>query len=166
MQNAGIFKSPQWLLIKLILLWCIISSTDAEVPNNRRLTTSESPVGAPQVAPAMPDLPLPANVPQSRGSWRKHFLRLGSPVELSPTHPPLSSHFSEPLMKRSGLPPSFVGFKDLAPTQSAIGLLPSGLAQPPLSPSVSSKLEPGSIYLIINTSCYCLNHCVFNLMFS
>ncbi|XP_024019411.1 proline-rich receptor-like protein kinase PERK3 isoform X1 [Morus notabilis] len=154
--DSGIFKSPQWLLIKLILLWCIISSTDAEVPNNRRLTTSESPVGAPQVAPAMPDLPLPVNVPLSRGSWRKHFLRLGSPVELSPTHPPLSSHISEPLMKRSGLPPSFVGFNDLAPTQSAIGLLPSGLTQPPLSPSVSNCCKADMVMKPGSRECHCV----------
>ena len=116
-------------------------STDAEVPNNRPVTTSESSIGAPQVTPVMPNLPLPANLPESHGSWRKQLLRLGSPVELSPTYPPLSLHLPKPLIKRSGLPPSLVGFENIAPTQSAVGLLPSGLAQPPLSPSVSSKLE-------------------------
>lgn len=116
-------------------------STDAKVPNNRPATTSESSIVAPQVASFMPNLPLPANLPQSHGSWRKQFLQLGSPVELSPTYPPLSLHLPKPLMKRSGLPPSLVGFENIAPTQSAAGLLPSGVAQPPLSPSVSSKLE-------------------------
>lgn len=153
---AGKFRSSRCLFIKLILLWYVMLSTDAEVPNNRPVTTSESSIGAPQVAPAMPNLPLPANLPRSHGSWRKQFLRLGSPVELSPVYPPLSLHLPKPLIKRSGLPPSLVGFKNIAPTESAVGLLPSGLAQPPLSPSVSNCCESDMVMRPGSRECHCV----------
>ncbi|KAF4383541.1 hypothetical protein F8388_014041 [Cannabis sativa] len=115
-----------------------------------------SPVGTPEVAPAMPNLPLPANIPESNGPWRKHFLQLGSPIHLSPSHPPLTSHFSKPLMKRKELAPSFVGFKNIAPTQSDVGVLPSGLAQPPLSPSVSNCCKPDMVMLRGSKECHCV----------
>lgn len=146
MPIAGILKKLQWLLMKLLLLCLLVSITEANVPNNLLIPSSGSTIGAPKVAPAMPDLPLPANTPQSNRPWRKPFLRLGSPVQLSPTLPPSTSHFSKPLMRRSGLAPSFFT-KNISPTQSHLGALPSGLAQPPLSPSVSSKLGSGLILL-------------------
>jgi len=42
-------------------------------------------------------------------------------------------------MKKNGLVPPSVGLVDVAPTQSGDGTNPTGLAQPPLSPSVSGK---------------------------
>ncbi|PON72373.1 Mitogen-activated protein kinase kinase kinase [Trema orientale] len=152
----GILRNSQWLLMKLLLLWYLISITEANVPDNPLITSSESPFGAPKVAPAMPDLPLPANIPQSNRQWQKRFLRLGSPVQVSPAHPPLTTHFSRPLMKRSGLAPSFFGFKHIAPTQSDIGVLPSGLAQPPLSPSVSNCCKPDMVMKRESQECHCV----------
>lgn len=135
--------------MKLLLFWYLVSITEANVPDNLLITSSGSPIGAPKAAPAMPDLPLPANIPQSNRPWQKRFLRLDSPIQLSPTHPPSTSHLSKPLMKRSGMAPSFFGFKNIAPTHSDVGVLPSGLAQPPLSPSFSSKFDSRSLVLLI-----------------
>ncbi|KAF4370062.1 hypothetical protein G4B88_028339 [Cannabis sativa] len=153
---AGMLKESQWLRRKLLLFWFLMSITEAYAPDNLLITSSGSPVGTPEVAPAMPNLPLPANIPESNGPWRKHFLQLGSPIHLSPSHPPLTSHFSKPLMKRKELAPSFVGFKNIAPTQSDVGVLPSGLAQPPLSPSVSNCCKPDMVMLRGSKECHCV----------
>ena len=128
--DAGVSETLRWsMLMKLLVFWCISLSTDAEVVGSVVTTTLGSPIGAPRV------------VPRSHRAWGKRFMGLGSSFELSPTQPPLSSHFSRHLVKRTGLAPSFFGFKNIAPSQSDVGVLPSGLAQPPLSPSVSSKLD-------------------------
>ncbi|KAL5561026.1 hypothetical protein UlMin_030773 [Ulmus minor] len=130
--DTGILKNLQWLLMKLFLLWYVISIIDSDVANKLLIT-------------AIPDLPLPANVP------------LGSPIASSPTHPPLSSHFSKPFIKkRSVLAPSFAGFKDISPAQSTVGGLPSGLAQPPLSPSVSNCCKPDMVLKRESRDCHCV----------
>ncbi|MFS7900815.1 hypothetical protein Hanom_Chr00s141727g01819291 [Helianthus anomalus] len=65
----------------------------------------------------------------------------GAPkIGLAPAEPPNY----EPLMRLSEATPPVSGFTppllaDIAPTQSGVGKLPTGLAQPPLSPHASSK---------------------------
>ena len=105
---------------------------------------SLSPARSPSVA-VVRDLPLPADL-------RKHFPSHGAPIShLSPAsspsygplicagHHPPSSCLSKPFMKRSELIPPISSLKNVAPTYSAAAAIPSGLTQPPLSPSVSSK---------------------------
>ncbi|XP_062083666.1 proline-rich receptor-like protein kinase PERK3 isoform X2 [Humulus lupulus] len=126
---AGMLKESQWLWMKLLLFWFLISISEAYAPDNLLITSSGSPIGVP---------------------------KLGSPIHLSPSHPPLTSHFSKPLMKRRDLAPSFVGFKNIAPMQSDNGVLPSGLAQPPLSPSVSNCCKLDMVMLRGSKECHCV----------
>jgi hypothetical protein len=144
----------RWLLRKrLLVLFYVIYITNADVSNDHLEAPLVSPTSAPLTAPAIPDLPLPADLPMFHKPRHKHFSPRGAPTTalspahppfygalLTPGHPPTSSRLSKPLMKRSVLAPPIASFKNIAPTQSSAGAPPSGLAQPPLSPSVSGKL--------------------------
>lgn len=150
----------QLLSMKVLFLCYVISIAEAVVTDALLKAPSGSPTGLPLVAPAMPDLPLPANLPPFYRPLQKPISPVGSPIALSPTnpptygppitsgHPPTSSRLSKPLMRRSGLAPPYSSFKNMAPTQSHAGALPSGLAQPPLSPTVSGKLDSVSMFVI------------------
>ena len=111
----------------------MISSSGADLLDDLVVTGySGHPIGA------------PVAVKHFRGVHRKRFARLGSSVEIAaaPIQSPLSSHWSRHLVMRTGTgASSAIGLKGIAPTPSSeIGMLPSSLVQPPLSPSVSSKL--------------------------
>lgn len=141
------------MLLQLLIALCyLISIVDASVADNQLKAPIVSPYGVPVVAPAVPDLPMPANPPLLLKPRRKHFSPHGAPkLVVAPAqppnygplttsgHPPTSSHFSRPSMKKSALVPPSVGLVDIAPTQSAPGTNPTGLAQPPLSPYVSGR---------------------------
>lgn len=146
-------EKVQLLLMKVLFLCYVISITEAIVTDALLKAPSGSSTGVPVVAPAMPDLPLPTNLPPFYRPLQKPISPVGAPIALSPRqppiygplitsgHPPTRSRLSKPLTKRSGLAPPYSSFKNIAPTQSHAGALPSGLAQPPLSPTVSSKLD-------------------------
>lgn len=53
-------------------------------------------------------------------------------------------------MKRSKFVPPSAGLADIAPVQSSSGAVPSGLAQPPLSPYVSGKKLSTACFLSIS----------------
>lgn len=134
-------KKVQLLLMMQLFLGYVTSKTEAVLPG--------SPTAVPAMAPAVPNLPLPANLPPFNRPLQKPISPVAAPIALSPAHPPFydplitsghpptSSRLSKHLIKRKGLG----SFKDIAPTQSHAGELPSGLAQPPLSPTVSSKFD-------------------------
>lgn len=140
----------------------MISIVYADVPRSLLEAPSVYPTRPPLAAPAIPDLPLPADLPPSHKPQHKHFSPRGAPtIALSPahtpfygplvtsTHPPTSSHLSKPLMKRNSLAPPIAGFENISPTEAGAGVVPSGLPQPPLSPYASSKLYSQSIYINI-----------------
>ncbi|KAK6138524.1 hypothetical protein DH2020_027727 [Rehmannia glutinosa] len=101
-------------------------------------------------APAMPELPLPANLPFFHKPRRNHLSPYGAPAQ-PPNYghfvisaPPSSSRLSKPSMEKSGsvpasasLPPSRLS--SIAPAQAEPSTIPAGLAQPPLSPGVSKQ---------------------------
>ncbi|KAH0982049.1 hypothetical protein GBA52_009226 [Prunus armeniaca] len=119
-------------------------------------------------APDMPNLPLPADLPVSHRHWQKHFLPRAAPVALSPAHPPFygplitaghppaTYRLSRPAMKRSGLAPPLAGFQNIAPAQSSAGTIPSGLAQPPLTPSISNCCKPDMVLRRESQGCHCV----------
>ncbi|XP_076892935.1 uncharacterized protein LOC143544819 [Bidens hawaiensis] len=63
-------------------------------------------------------------------------------------HSPSNSHFSKPLMRKSATEPPVAGFTPprlaIAPSQSG-PTLPTGIAQPPLSPHASNCCGPGTV---------------------
>lgn len=141
---------------------------------------SLTPARPPLAAIVVRDLPLPANV-----HVHKHLPPHGGPIPtLSPSHPPLygpsistshppaTSRLPKPFMKRSELGTQISGSRDNAPMHSTAGAIPSGLAQPPLSPYVSSKLPLffsgltvpflHLAYLVEQISLYCFNKSLSN----
>ncbi|KAM1166509.1 hypothetical protein ACFX1T_025706 [Malus domestica] len=108
-----------------------------------------------------------ASVSHSHRRWQKNFLPHAAPVALSPAHPPFygplitaghpptASRLSKLSMKRGGLAPPLAGFKNIAPTQSSAGTIPSGLAQPPLTPSISNCCKPDMVLRRGSQGCQC-----------
>ncbi|KAF3436552.1 hypothetical protein FNV43_RR23644 [Rhamnella rubrinervis] len=154
--------------MKVLFLCYVISITEAVVTDALLKAPSGSPTGVPMVAPAMPDLPLPANLPPLYRPLQKPVSPIGAPIALSPTnpptygplrtsgHPPISSRLSKPLMRRTGSAPLYSTFRNIAPAQSHAGALPSGLAQPPLSPTVSNCCKPDMVLKRGSRDCHCV----------
>lgn len=135
----------------VVVVSCAISVAGADFSNNLLRARAQSPTRAREGAPAVSGLPLPSNLPLIHRSHRRHFSPHGAPTLIAPAqpplygplitvrHPPTSSHLSKPSMKSASMPPG-ANFPNIAPTQISPGDIPSGLAQPPLSPEVSSKI--------------------------
>lgn len=150
----------------------MIYIADAEAHKNLIKGPSISPASAPLVVAAIPDLPQPDNLPLLYRSRLKHYSPHGAPKLLGRpaqppyygplmtfSHPPSSSSLSKPLMKRNATPkPGLTPpqFTDIAPSHSSSGSIPSGLAEPPLSPYASSKMHSlsPSIFIIVSLAAY------------
>ncbi|KAK6161766.1 hypothetical protein DH2020_005147 [Rehmannia glutinosa] len=118
-------------------------------------------------APAMPELPLPANLPFFHKPRRNHLSPYGAPAQ-PPNYghfvisaPPSSSRLSKPSMEKSGsvpasasLPPSRLS--SIAPAQAEPSTIPAGLAQPPLSPGVSNCCGPDMVLKRGGRGCHCV----------
>ncbi|KAG8369659.1 hypothetical protein BUALT_Bualt14G0036800 [Buddleja alternifolia] len=119
--------------------------------------------------PAMPELPLPANLPLVHRPHRKNLSPYGAPVQ-PPTYghghfvvfaPSSSSRLSKPSMKKSALVPARASLPSprlsvIAPSQPEHSTMPSGLAQPPLSPSVSDCCGPDMVLKRESRGCHCV----------
>ncbi|KAI3760013.1 hypothetical protein L1987_50401 [Smallanthus sonchifolius] len=76
-------------------------------------------------------------------------------------HSPSNSHLSKPSMRKSETAPPVAGFTppslaDIAPSQSGAGTLPTGLAQPPLSPHASNCCGPETVLKRHTEGCHCV----------
>ncbi|TYI19216.1 hypothetical protein ES332_A07G149800v1 [Gossypium tomentosum] len=154
-------------LVKLVVLCCAISITNADFSGNLQVP-AQSPTTAAEGAPAVSDLPSPSNLPLVHRPSRRHFAPRSAPTLVAPAqsplrgplitagHPPISSRLSKPLMKRSALVPPGMGLPNIAPTQISAGPIPAGLAQPPLSPEVSNCCQPDSILKPRTHGCHCV----------
>ncbi|KAK1578214.1 hypothetical protein Q3G72_028522 [Acer saccharum] len=118
---------------------------------------------------AIPDLPLPANLPPFHRPRRKRLSPHGAPsLAVAPSHPPFygplitashpptSSRLSKPSMKRSGLVPPSAGLANISPAQVIHGAIPSGLAQPPLTPESSNCCKPDTVLKRESLGCHCV----------
>ncbi|KAF7804933.1 Receptor-like serine/threonine-protein kinase ALE2 [Senna tora] len=124
----------------MLLLSCLVIMADSNA-FDKTLEPQLSPARPPSPATVVHDLPLPANL-----NGQKHFTG----------HAPASSHLSKPFMKRSELGPQIPGFKDISPMHSTAGSIPSGLAQPPLSPYVSNCCKQDMVLKRGSNSCHCV----------
>ncbi|XP_028797031.1 proline-rich receptor-like protein kinase PERK3 isoform X2 [Neltuma alba] len=152
----GALKVIEPLLLKwLLVLSCLVLMADSN---------AFSPARPPSATMVVHDLPLPASL-----HGQKHLPSHGGPIPTpSPTHPPLyspslstghplaSSHSSNPFMKGSELGPHVSGFGDIAPVHSTAGAIPSGLAQPPLSPYASNCCKQNMVLKRGSKSCHCV----------
>ncbi|XP_052196679.1 proline-rich receptor-like protein kinase PERK3 [Diospyros lotus] len=163
--GAGAIMKAQWIVLKQVIILCyILYATDADL---------SAPTGAPLPMPPIHDLPLPANLPSFHKPRWNHFSPHGAPkLVLAPsqppnygplitsTHPPSRSQLSKPSMKKNGLVPPSSGFApprlaDIAPTQYNAGTIPTGLAQPPLSPYASNCCGPDMVLKRGSQDCHC-----------
>ncbi|XP_022934861.1 receptor-like serine/threonine-protein kinase ALE2 isoform X2 [Cucurbita moschata] len=147
--TAGILEQVSCRFAKqFILLWFVISITNANVPDI---------LPGPLVAPATSAMPLPAKLPLHQSHHRKYMSPQSAPIAgLAPAsspyygplitsgHPPISSSFSKPLMKSGSAPPGG-SLENIAPIQSSAGAIPSGLPQPPLSPNAADCCKPDMV---------------------
>nr|XP_043635443.1 proline-rich receptor-like protein kinase PERK3 [Erigeron canadensis] len=147
---TGSVNNTRCLLLKQLLILCIvICVVDANVTNNgsgvRIITQPKrrlSHHGAPKTVLA------PAE-PPNYGPF------------MTSSHPLASSHLSKPSMKKSESVSPVAGFTppqlaDIAPSQSRHGSLPTGLAQPPLSPRASNCCGPESVLKRGTEGCHCV----------
>ncbi|XP_057966726.1 proline-rich receptor-like protein kinase PERK15 [Malania oleifera] len=169
---AGILKGVQlFFLIWVVVSWYAMCIVDAKIVNHQLRTAFLSPAAA----PAISQLPFPANMPPFHRSRRKQLLPHSAPEPVqSPSQPPnygpeamfgrshTSSHLLKPqIKKRSGVvapsnalvPPNVA---DIVPTQPTSGIIPSGLAQPPLSPSISNCCKPDMVLKRETQGCHCV----------
>ncbi|XVF22072.1 hypothetical protein REPUB_Repub12eG0142600 [Reevesia pubescens] len=147
----------------MVVLSCAISITTADFSSNVLHSPAQSPTRAPEGAPAVSDLPLPSNLPLIHRPRLRHFSPHIAPAQppingplITAHHPPTSSLLSKPLMKRSASVPPGADLPNIAPTQISPGAIPTGLAQPPLSPEASSCCKPDSILKRGTYSCHCV----------
>ncbi|XP_039001289.1 proline-rich receptor-like protein kinase PERK15 [Hibiscus syriacus] len=161
-----------FLVKVVVVVSCAILVTGADLANNLLQAHAQSPTIAHEGAPTVSGLPLPCNPPSIHRSRRRYFsphsaLTLIAPVQpplngpfITARHPPTSSRLSKPLMKKSASGSSGADLLNIAPTQISPGEIPTGLAQPPLSPEVSDCCKPNSILKRGSHGC----HCVYPIM--
>ncbi|KAH8517224.1 hypothetical protein H0E87_005246, partial [Populus deltoides] len=168
--RGGLSRRVWYLFLQLLIILCyLIPITNADLADDQFRGPILSPSSVPLVAPAIPDLPLPYNLPSLHKPRKKHFSPHGAPAfVVAPTqppnygplitsgHPPTSSHLSKPSMKKNALVPSSVGLVDVAPTQSGDGTNPTVLAQSPLSPSFSDCCKPDMVLKRGSHGCHCV----------
>ncbi|KAL3604421.1 hypothetical protein D5086_005280 [Populus alba] len=166
---AGLSRRVWYLFLQLLIILCyLIPITNADLADDQFRGPILSPSGVPLAAPAIPDLPLPYNLPSLHKPRKKHFSPHGAPAfVVAPTqppnygplitssHPPTSSHLSKPSMKKNALVPPSVGLVDVAPTQSGDGTNPTVLAQSPLSP-FSDCCKPDMVLKRGTHGCHCV----------
>ncbi|KAL5859254.1 hypothetical protein ACOSQ4_000550 [Xanthoceras sorbifolium] len=162
---AGLLKKARCWLPKLLVILCNLTFiTDANILNTPLISPTRAPFGD----PAIPDLPLPANIPPFH-RLRKHLSPHGAPtLGIAPVrppfygplitagHPPTSSRLSKPSMKRSALAPPSAGLANISPAQVIPGAIPSGLAQPPLTPDSSNCCKPDTVLKRGSHDCHCV----------
>ncbi|KAK8614482.1 hypothetical protein V6N13_068282 [Hibiscus sabdariffa] len=154
---CGALGNVYSFLVKVVVLSCAISITNADFSSNLFQAPAQSPTTVAEGAPAVSDLPSPSNLPLIHRPDPRHFSPRTAPTLVAPalpplrgplitaSHPPISSRLSNPLMKRSALVPPGVNLPNIAPTQFSPGPIPASLAQSPLSPEV-----PIGDYRILN----------------
>ncbi|XP_061969574.1 receptor-like serine/threonine-protein kinase ALE2 [Populus nigra] len=168
--RGGLSRRVWYLFLQLLIILCyLIPITNADLADDQFRGPILSPSSVPLAAPAIPDLPLPYNLPSLHKPRKKHFSPHGAPAfVVAPTqppnygplitsgHPPTSSHLSKPSMKKNALVPPIVGLVDVAPTQSGDGTNPTVLAQSPLSPSFSDCCKPDMVLKRGSHGCHCV----------
>ncbi|KAK9001752.1 hypothetical protein V6N11_024450 [Hibiscus sabdariffa] len=165
---CGALGNVYSFLVKVVVLSCAISITNADFSSNLFQAPAQSPTTVAEGAPAVSDLPSPSNLPLIHRPDPRHFSPRTAPTLVAPalpplrgplitaSHPPISSRLSNPLMKRSALVPPGVNLPNIAPTQFSPGPIPASLAQSPLSPEVPSCCKPDSILKQGIHGCHCV----------
>ncbi|XP_073299721.1 uncharacterized protein [Primulina huaijiensis] len=164
----GLLQEGCWSVLKsFILFCCLISITDANLGYD---TLEREYLYSARVlveARATPELPLPANLPLSREPHKKHPSPYVAPAQ-SPGYghfvisaPHFSSLLSKPSMEKSGSVPASTSLpaphlSEIAPTEAEPYTIPTGLSQPPLSPSIANCCGPDTVLKRESRGCHCV----------
>ncbi|KAE8723218.1 Serine/threonine-protein kinase PBS1 [Hibiscus syriacus] len=166
--SGALGNSCSFFVKVVAVVSCAILVAGADFSNNLLQAPAESPVRAHKGALAVSGLPLPSNLPLIHRSRQRYFSPHSAPTLIVPAqpplnglfitsrHPPTSSRLSKPLMKKSASVPHGTDLPNISPTQIRPGEIPTGLAQPPLSPEVSDCCKPNSILQRGSHSCHCV----------
>ncbi|XP_057811938.1 proline-rich receptor-like protein kinase PERK15 [Salvia miltiorrhiza] len=165
-RGSGLLLEARWCLLKQLLLLCsLLSFTDANLRNKILKREALSPTTTIFDAPAMTELSLPSNLPSFHKHHHNHLSPHGAPAQppnfghFEISTPPSSSGLSRPSMQKSGsVPPSNPPphVSEIAPPQPEPNTMPTGLAQPPLSPSFSSCCGPDMVLKRESQGCHCV----------
>ncbi|KAL1542982.1 proline-rich receptor-like protein kinase PERK3 [Salvia divinorum] len=165
-RGSGLLLEARWCLLKQLLLFCcLLSFADANVRHKMLKREALSPATTFFDAPVMAELPLPDNNLLSLNKYHRNRLSPhGAPAEppnfghFEISTPPSSSGLSRPSMEKSGsAPPSNLPphVSESAPPQPEPSM-PTGLSQPPLSPSLSSCCGPDMVLKRESQGCHCV----------
>ncbi|KAL8252912.1 hypothetical protein R6Q59_036605 [Mikania micrantha] len=141
--NIGCF-----LLKQLLLLYIIIFTVHADFTSNRGGSRIIFQPGR-LVSDHAPKIVL---TPAEPSNYRSSVIS---------AHLPSSSRLSKPIMRKSETAAFVSGFSpillaDIAPSPSGSGTLPTGLAQPPLSPHASNCCGPMTVLKRDTEGCHCV----------
>ncbi|KAL1548392.1 proline-rich receptor-like protein kinase PERK3 isoform X3 [Salvia divinorum] len=158
-QGSGLQLEARWCLLKQLLLLCsLLSFTHANVRHKILKREALLPTTPLFDAPAMAELPLPANLLSLHKHHHNRLSPHGAPAQppnfghFETSTPPSSSGLSRPSMEKSGS----VSPSETVPPQPEPSTLPTGLAQPPLSPSFSSCCGPNMVLKRESQGCHCV----------
>ncbi|KAD1943840.1 hypothetical protein E3N88_42112 [Mikania micrantha] len=141
--NIGCF-----LLKQLLLLYIIVFTVHADFTSNRGGSRIIFQPGR-LVSDHAPKIVL---TPAEPSNYRSSVIF---------AHLPSSSRLSKPIMRKSETAAFVSGFSpillaDIAPSPSGSGTLPTGLAQPPLSPHASNCCGPMTVLKRDTEGCHCV----------
>lgn len=169
---TGSVKKIRWSLLKQFLIpFIVICTASAGFTENLTGAQILSPPSPPFASHEIPDLPLPVSLPLLKKQHQRRLSPLGAPAQppnygpfITSTHSPSPSHLSKPSTRKTETIPPATRFTpprlaDIAPTQSGSGTLPTGLAQPPLSPHASNCCGPETVLKRDTGAGGC--HCVY-----
>ncbi|MCL7030056.1 hypothetical protein MKW94_009185 [Papaver nudicaule] len=171
-------KKVRWVILEcLIVLSCMAFDIDAELPNYLVESPLLSPAHSPFPNRAIPELPLPVDLlPYSRHrSHRKHFTPRDAPSHVlvpaeapgfgslsTSGHAPSSPRLARPLMRKMPFPdpnskfPPHHRLVGIAPANSDGGSIPSGFAQPPITPRNSDCCQQDMVLKRGSKGCHCV----------
>ncbi|PIN16182.1 Serine/threonine protein kinase [Handroanthus impetiginosus] len=161
--GSGLLQEFRWSVLKHLLILCsLLSITDASL----RCKMLEREAFSPATV-GMPKLPLLADLPSFRRSRWTHLSPYVAPAQppnrghFVISAPPSSSRLSKPSMKKSGSGPASASLpspllSEIAPAQPEPSTIPAGLAQPPLSPSISDCCGPDMVVKRGSQGCHCV----------
>ncbi|XP_010429034.1 PREDICTED: proline-rich receptor-like protein kinase PERK15 [Camelina sativa] len=148
-------------LKSVVFGYCVVSLVSVQFAAALYEGLTVSPTLSPSTSQATPDLPLPTDYPRFH---RKYFAPQQAEAPQYPppysrlvasVHPPTSSHFSKPSVKKNAQSPG-AGLVDISPGQSSNNALPDALTQPPLSPSISNCCKPDMVLKRRSIGCHCV----------
>ncbi|KAL6548523.1 hypothetical protein OROGR_008944 [Orobanche gracilis] len=167
--GGGLLQEVPWTVLRQLLLLCsLLSFSDANLRD--KMLKREG------LSPCTVHLPLRLNLPIFYKRWQYHLNPNGAPAQ-PPNYghfvifaPPSSSRLSKLSTEKSGLVPASAGvppthLSEVSPAQAGPSTTHAGLAQPPLSPSISNCCGPNMVLKRGTQGCHCVYPIKLEILF-